>query len=57
MADKKILSLQEDELLSEEVRSFPCVYDKSQKGYKEKDVVRNAWSKVAEKLDFIEDGK
>ena len=44
MADKKILSLQEDELLSEEVRSFPCVYDKSQKEYKEKDVVPNAWS-------------
>ena len=57
MADKKCLSLQEEELLSEEVQFFPCLYDRTQKSYKEKDVVRNAWNSVAEKLEFIENGK
>ena len=50
------LSLNEDELLSEKVRSYPCLYDKSSKSYKEKDVIKNAWTKIAEQLDFIEDG-
>ena len=50
MVDKKCLSLQEEELLSEEVRFFPYLYDKTQKSYKEKDVVRNAWNSVAETL-------
>ena len=50
------VSLQEEELLAESVRIFPVLYDKSEKGYKEKDVVSNAWGKVAEKLDFIENG-
>ena len=45
------LSLNEDELLSEKVR-----YDKSSKSYKEKDVIKNAWTKTAEELDYIEDG-
>ena len=50
------LSLNEDELLSEKVRSYPCLYDKSSKSYKEKDVVKNGWTKIAEELDFIEYG-
>ena len=47
------LSLNEDELLSE---SYPCLYDKSSKSYKEKDVMKNAWTNIAEELEFIEDG-
>ena len=49
-------SLQDEELLAEEVKLFPVLYDKTEKGYKEKDVVTNAWVIVAEKLDFIENG-
>ena len=29
--------------LSETVRDFPVLYNKSQKGFKEKDAVKNAW--------------
>ena len=47
MADKKYLSLQEEELFSEEVRFFSCLYDKTQKSYKEKDVVRNVCNSIA----------
>ena len=41
----------------EEVRNYPCIYDKSKKSYKEKDVVKNAWENVALKLDFLQDGE
>ena len=50
-------SIGNDELLSESVRFFPCLYDKSDKGYKERDVVENAWNKVAEMVEFVEDGR
>lgn len=46
MADGKIrnasLSLSEEELLAEKVKCFPCLFDKADKAYKEKDSVRNA---------------
>ena len=51
------LSLQEEELLAHVVKGIPVLYDKTSRGYKEKDVVINAWKKVAERLDFIENGK
>ena len=51
------LSLQEEEILSEKVKQFPVLYDKTVKGYKKKDVVKNAWNKVAESLDFVENSK
>ena len=50
------LSLQEEEMLAEKVKPYPALYDKRVKGYKEKDVVRNAWTKVAEKPDLVENG-
>ena len=50
------LYLADEERLSEIVKTLPCLYDKTTKGYKEKDVSANAWNKVAEQLDFIEDG-
>ena len=51
------LVLQQEELLGETVMRFPVLYDKSEKGYKEKDVVVNAWRRVAEQLDFIKNGR
>ena len=45
------------EQLAEIVKAFPCLYDKTKKGCKEKDVVTNVWNSVANQLDFIEDVK
>ena len=50
------LCLQEQEMLAEKVQGFPVLYDKRVKGFKEKDAVQNAWEKVAESLDFAENG-
>ena len=52
--NSKVLSLVDEEKLSETVRNFPVLYDKSKKGYKERDAVNNAWTEVARSLDFIE---
>ena len=60
MADKSrlaSLSLEENEQLSEVVREFPCLNDKSKKEYKDKNVVENIWKQVAKKLEFSSDGK
>ena len=51
------LCLDDEKRLAETVKAFPCLYDKTKKGYKEKDVVTNAWNSVVNQLDFIEDGK
>ena len=51
------LCLADEERLAETVKVFPCLHDKTKKGYKEKDVITNAWNSVANQLDFIEDGK
>ena len=51
------MSLQENEELAETLRTFPCLYDKSKKEYKDKNVVQNAWKEVADQLDFIENSK
>ena len=40
----------------EQIRTYPCLYDESKMSCKEGGINRNAWSKVAEKLDFIENG-
>ena len=56
MFDKKSFSIQEEEILMELIRIYHCLYDKSKKSYKERDVNRNAWSKVAKKLNFLQDG-
>ena len=52
----KHLSTQEEVILIELIRNYLCLYDKSENSNKEYDVNRNAWSKVAEKLDFIQNG-
>ena len=48
------LCLADEERLSEIAKTLRCLYDKTRKGYKEKDVSANAWNKVAQQLDFIE---
>lgn len=58
MADKKKkLSIDQEEKLAFQVKRFPCLFDKTDKGYKEKDCVANCWNEVADSLDFIENGK
>lgn len=59
MAEKirrQALSIQENELLSETVRKYACLYDKSRKEYKDKIVVTNAWKEVADQLEFTNNG-
>ena len=43
-------------MLPEKVKGFPVLYDKRVKGFKEKDAVQNATEKLAESLDFAENG-
>lgn len=50
------LNLNQEELLCEKVREYKILYDKTQKGYKEKVAVENAWKEVAEALNFVENG-
>jgi len=57
MAEKRFSSLLEEEKLTEKIRSYPALYNKSHKGYKERDAISNAWKEVADGLDFIENGK
>ena len=57
MADKqKRLSIEEEELLAFEVKQYPCLFDKVDKGYKEKDCVANAWKEVDDELEFTKNG-
>ena len=39
--------IQDDERLAEELQKYPCLYDKGNKGYKERDREENAWRTVA----------
>lgn len=50
----KYRSLTEDEKLAEEVRKYSCLYDKADKGYKERDRVKNAWKEVELSLGYEE---
>ena len=52
MADKirrQPLTVQENEELAEVIRKYPCLYDKSKKEYKDKNVTENAWKEVADR--------
>ena len=44
------------EIPAKKLKTYPCLFNKSQKMYKERDVVKNAWEAVASELHFIEDG-
>ena len=43
--------LQQNEKLAEEVRKYPCLYDKAEVGYKDKLRKVNAWAKIDETFD------
>ena len=45
-------NLEEDEILAEEMRKYPCLYDKADKGCKERDRKANAWKSVEEALGY-----
>ena len=51
------LSKVQEENLCELVRQYPVIFDKSHKGYKEKEVEENAWQEIASALDFLSIGK
>ena len=40
----------EEETLAEEVQKYPCLYNKANAGYKEKDRKINIWKNVEEAL-------
>ena len=54
MTSRVFLNFKENELLCEEVRKYPVLYDKSLTGYKELVTVANAWKEVAKVLPFAE---
>ena len=49
-----ISNVQEDENLANTVMQYPCLCDKSGKGFKERDRKLNAWRKIKEKLGLEE---
>ena len=59
MADTKCVcsSLRKDGELAQQVRTFQVLYDKAEKGYKERGVEQNAWNEVASNLEFVENGE
>ena len=48
--DSENSSVSFDERLSDSVRKYPILYDKSLKDFKDKHKKNNAWSKVAKEL-------
>ena len=54
---KAKFTIYEEETLAEEVTKYPCLYDKTNAGYKEKDRKLNAWKKVKEALSYEEGNK
>ena len=50
---KRFTVLNEAEILAEEVKKFPCLYDKSSCSYRNRGVVRDAWVEVAKKLELV----
>ena len=58
MAEKlrrQLLSMeQQNEQLLEKVRNFPCLYDKTKKTDKDKNVCLNAWKAVCLDPQFLE---
>ena len=51
---KNICDIQEDEILSIEVQNYPCLFDKANSGYKEKDRKKNAWREIDKELGYEE---
>ena len=47
-----VLTLQEQGILCEKVKQYPIRFDKQIKGYREKDVMTNAWNAVAKEIEI-----
>ena len=47
-----VLTLQEQGILCEKVKQYPIQFDKQIKGYREKDVMTNAWNAVAKEIEI-----
>ena len=56
MGRKSQLLISGEESLTESVRTYRCLYDKSCVDYKNKVFVENAWAVVDKEMDF-EEGK
>ena len=46
--------MEENKQHSEKVRSYRCLYDKTKKSYKDKNICFNAWRVVCSDLAFLE---
>ena len=46
-----------EETMAEVARQFPVIFDKTEKGHKERDTVENAWREVVKGVDFLSDVK
>ena len=53
----KSVKFKRGRMLAEKVNYFPVLYYKQVKGYKERDVVTNAWDTVASDFEFAVNGK
>ena len=52
---KTTRTIYEDEKLAKEVRKCSCLYNKTDKGCKERDRIKNTWKVVEEALLYEED--
>ena len=52
---RQLFDIREDEQLSNESRKYPCLFDKSNAGYKEKNLIETAWKEIDNSLG-IEEG-
>lgn len=50
-------NLLQDELLMQEVRKYPCLYDRCHDDYKKPEKMLEAWKRVCEICDWIESRK
>ena len=51
------LSSENEEKLTEVVRRYPVIYDKSEPGHRDNNTVENAWKEVISLVDFVDDTK
>ena len=47
---RQSFDIREDKQLFLEIRKYPCLFDKSNAGYKEKDQIKNAWKEIGNSL-------
>ena len=50
------LDIVQEKFFCKLVRQLPVIFDKSHRGYKEKDTEVNAWIEIVNFLDFISNG-